>query len=343
MVHAVSTIGERQFIHRTRTIKQLTCPQWSEAFYSPLPEDFDTARLQISVYGATAANLVTKATSFIGGEVAKVARADPMLEGSNHEDDWFIGRAHVDLTTAVSGALIAEELRTTTQDRVTTGFRIQPGVAFEVMCERRLRPSFNEHSGEGVKMIPRRHHQLTRTSDPIQQSLPIIDNGQQSMLSVEDLELEKAAQELQARSLPILKTKFHDSPELYKLNVIDKAAQARFSRRTEHRTSDITRSLREKPMFNRLHWHQPAELPVNLPPVAHGNDFSATLEASAAVGFEEFMSSVDAIVMGRKTFETVRDMEDAPWPYGDLPVTVLTEKGVVVPERLRGSSSARFP
>ncbi|CAK9114372.1 Uncharacterized protein YyaP [Durusdinium trenchii] len=48
------------------------------------------------------------------------------------------------------------------------------------------------------------------------------------------------------------------------------------------------------------------------------------------------MSSVDAIVMGRKTFETVRDMEGAPWPYGDLPVTVLTEKGVVVPERLRG-------
>lgn len=345
MVHAVSTIGERQFIHRTRTIKQLTCPQWSEAFYSPLPEDFDTARLQISVYGATAANLVTKATSFIGG-------ADPMLEGSNHEDDWFIGRAHVDLTTAVSGALIAEEVpiqggMIPKQDRVTTGFRIQPGVAFEVMCERRLRPSFNEHSGEGVKMIPRRHHQLTRTSDPIQQSLPIIDNGQQSMLSVEDLELEKAAQETlelsktgtlalrkgpkhdwsklkteeeeedllaekpleqilqesgdevdssfldalqqpkalqevrhvdfsqrelrrEARSLPILKTKFHDSPELYKLNVIDKAAQARFSRRTEHRTSDITRSLREKPMFNRLHWHQPAELPVNLPPVAHG-------------------------------------------------------------------------
>lgn len=29
------------------------------------------------------------------------------------------------------------------------------------------------------------------------------------------------------------------------------------------------------------------------------NDFSATLEASAAVGFEEFMSSVDAIAPGR--------------------------------------------
>lgn len=33
--------------------------------------------------------------------------------------------------------------------------------------------------------------------------------------------------------------------------------------------------------------------------------------------------------------------QGAPWPYGDLPVTVLTEKGVVVPERLRGGSAAR--
>ncbi|CAK9044741.1 Uncharacterized protein YyaP [Durusdinium trenchii] len=108
-------------------------------------------------------------------------------------------------------------------------------------------------------------------------------------------------------------------------------------------------------------WRSPVGCPVILGNPSgkalgwRGNDFSATLEASAAVGFEEFMSSVDAIVMGRKTFETVRDMEDgpmvllglrnpfrgAPWPYGDLPVTVLTEKGVVVPERLRGGSAAR--
>lgn len=54
MVHAVSTVGERRFIHRTRTIKQMVCPQWSEAFYAELPEDFDAVRLQMSIYGATA-------------------------------------------------------------------------------------------------------------------------------------------------------------------------------------------------------------------------------------------------------------------------------------------------
>lgn len=333
MVHAVSTQGARHFVHRTRTIKQMICPQWSEAFYAAIPEDFDCARLQVSIYGATATNLMTKAIS-TGPEGL-------LSEGSNHEDDWFIGRAHIDLTTAVSGSIIAEEApiqggTATKQERVTTGFRIQPSVAFEVMVERRLRPRFDVHSGDGVKMIPRRHHQLTRTTDPIQSSLPIIDNGQQLMLSVEAMEMEKAAQEAlelsttgtlafrkgpkhdwskyptkeededifaekpleellqeegdrvdmpllevskkadgqarvdfskrelrrQARSLPLLKTKFHDSPEVYQLSIAGKAAQPRFSRRTEHAAADISRSLREKPMFSKLHWHELAALPT---------------------------------------------------------------------------------
>lgn len=192
MVHAVSTHGARHFVHRTRTIKLMICPQWSEAFYAAIPEDFDCARLQVSVYGATATNLMTKALS-TGPEGL-------LSEGSNHEDAWFIGRAHIDLTTAVSGSIIAEEApiqggTASKQERVTTGFRIQPSVAFEVMVERRLRPRFDVHSGDGVKMIPRRHHQLTRTTDPIQSSLPIIDNGQQLMLSVEAMYMEKAAKE----------------------------------------------------------------------------------------------------------------------------------------------------
>lgn len=336
MVHAVSTHGARHFVHRTRTIKLMICPQWSEAFYAAIPEDFDCARLQVSVYGATATNLMTKALS-TGPEGL-------LSEGSNHED-WFIGRAHIDLTTAVSGSIIAEEApiqggTASKQERVTTGFRIQPSVAFEVMVERRLRPRFDVHSGDGVKMIPRRHHQLTRTTDPIQSSLPIIDNGQQLMLSVEAMYMEKAAKEAlelsttgalafrrgpkhdwskyptkdqeededifaekpleellkeggdrvdlsllevskkpddgqarvvdfskrelrrQARSLPLLKTKFHDSPEVYQLSVAGKAAQLRFSRRTEHAAADISRSLREKPMFSKLHWHEPAALPT---------------------------------------------------------------------------------
>jgi len=39
-------------------------------------------------------------------------------------------------------------------------------------------------------------------------------------------------------------------------------------------------------------------------------------------GYEEFMASVDALVIGRKTFETVLAFET--WPYGEKPVFVLS-------------------
>ena len=39
-------------------------------------------------------------------------------------------------------------------------------------------------------------------------------------------------------------------------------------------------------------------------------------------GYEEFMASVDAMVIGRKTFETAAAF--SPWPYGTKPVIVLT-------------------
>jgi dihydrofolate reductase len=39
-------------------------------------------------------------------------------------------------------------------------------------------------------------------------------------------------------------------------------------------------------------------------------------------GYDEFMATVDALVMGRKTFETVMSFPD--WPYGTKPVVVLT-------------------
>jgi len=40
-------------------------------------------------------------------------------------------------------------------------------------------------------------------------------------------------------------------------------------------------------------------------------------------GYEEFIASVDAIVIGRKTFETVLAF-GPPWPYGDKRVVVLS-------------------
>ena len=43
-------------------------------------------------------------------------------------------------------------------------------------------------------------------------------------------------------------------------------------------------------------------------------------------GYEEFLASVDAIVIGRKTFETVLTL--GPWPYGNKRVVVLSSGAV---------------
>jgi dihydrofolate reductase len=57
-------------------------------------------------------------------------------------------------------------------------------------------------------------------------------------------------------------------------------------------------------------------------------------------GYDEFMATVDALVIGRNTFETV--LSFGTWPYGDKPVFVLstrplprTPPGAVV-ERMSG-------
>jgi dihydrofolate reductase len=43
-------------------------------------------------------------------------------------------------------------------------------------------------------------------------------------------------------------------------------------------------------------------------------------------GYNEFIATVDAIVIGRKTFETALAMED--WPYGDKRVVVLSSRPI---------------
>jgi dihydrofolate reductase len=43
-------------------------------------------------------------------------------------------------------------------------------------------------------------------------------------------------------------------------------------------------------------------------------------------GYDEFLASVDAIVIGRKTFEKVLTL--GPWPYGDKRVVVLSSRPV---------------
>jgi dihydrofolate reductase len=51
-------------------------------------------------------------------------------------------------------------------------------------------------------------------------------------------------------------------------------------------------------------------------------------------GYEEFIASVDAIVMGRKTFETVLTL--GGWPYGDKRVVVLSSRPVELSAAIGG-------
>jgi dihydrofolate reductase len=41
-------------------------------------------------------------------------------------------------------------------------------------------------------------------------------------------------------------------------------------------------------------------------------------------GYDAFLATVDALVLGRGTFDVVRGFK--PWPYGNRPVTVLSHK-----------------
>src|SRR6202011_1146833 len=58
-------------------------------------------------------------------------------------------------------------------------------------------------------------------------------------------------------------------------------------------------------------------------------------------GYDEFMATVDALIIGRKTFETVLAFDT--WPYGEKPVFVLSTRplarapGGAVVERLSGT------
>ncbi|MBG7609453.1 MAG: dihydrofolate reductase [Anaerolineae bacterium] len=49
-------------------------------------------------------------------------------------------------------------------------------------------------------------------------------------------------------------------------------------------------------------------------------------------GYNDFMNSIDALVMGRKTYEMV--LSFGAWPYGDKPIIVLSSQQVAIPEHL---------
>lgn len=65
-----------------------------------------------------------------------------------------------------------------------------------------------------------------------------------------------------------------------------------------------------------------------------GIDWLAAVEREGEdYGYADFMATVDVLVMGRSTFETVVDFPE--WPYGDIRVAVLTHRPLTVPGRLQ--------
>lgn len=69
---------------------------------------------------------------------------------------------------------------------------------------------------------------------------------------------------------------------------------------------------------------------------------NARVPSGEDCGYGAFVAGIDAIVMGRRTFDFVRHVE--PWPYA-LPVVVWSRGGVAVPPVLAGrvSVSAEAP
>lgn len=58
-------------------------------------------------------------------------------------------------------------------------------------------------------------------------------------------------------------------------------------------------------------------------------------EGSEDYGYQAFMDSIDAIVMGRNTFALALCF--GSWPYGDKPVVVLSSRGVDIPADIAGT------
>lgn len=55
-------------------------------------------------------------------------------------------------------------------------------------------------------------------------------------------------------------------------------------------------------------------------------------------GYRAFVDSVDVLVMGRNTFETVLSFGE--WPYGGKPVVVLTSRTLEISDELAGTVEA---
>ncbi|MCL4836858.1 MAG: dihydrofolate reductase family protein [Thermoanaerobaculia bacterium] len=59
---------------------------------------------------------------------------------------------------------------------------------------------------------------------------------------------------------------------------------------------------------------------------------NARLPPGEDCGYREFVAGIDALVLGRRSFEKVLTFER--WPYGELPVLVLSRRPLALPEGL---------
>ena len=59
------------------------------------------------------------------------------------------------------------------------------------------------------------------------------------------------------------------------------------------------------------------------------DEANATIPDGEDLGFQSFMDSVDALIMGRKTYEQV--VSFGGWPYGQTPVIVLSRNSISFP------------
>jgi dihydrofolate reductase len=57
-------------------------------------------------------------------------------------------------------------------------------------------------------------------------------------------------------------------------------------------------------------------------------------EKIKGLSYKAFISTIDALVMGRNTYE--KALSFTAWPYEGTEVVVLTSKGTIIPDHLRG-------
>ena len=65
------------------------------------------------------------------------------------------------------------------------------------------------------------------------------------------------------------------------------------------------------------------------------SEASAGLPEGEDCGYGDFMAGIDAIFMGRKTFEQVLGF--GAWPYGRTEMVVMSRQGVAIPSELAGT------